>query len=170
MQVPYVEQWEEESPEFRNYFALQVPDAIPIDGYDYTYVSRNWRADTVWVGDRRLRLEFVDETSSIRVFEIPDEEDAVAGGAPAIGEASAILIEFSLLAAAERARAHPREASGQWAIPPSILRIDAENERIRLTFIPQSLNVQIVNGEPTINSFNGTYYFSLKPEPDAIIP
>jgi len=105
------------------------------------------------------------------VLELP-----AAGGSPDAGDPATApepMIEIPLLPAAERAQAHPREAAGQFAVPPSVMRIDAENERIRITLFPQSLDVQIVDGAPTINSFDGTYYLTLKfadPQPEAAIP
>ncbi|MDT8436539.1 MAG: hypothetical protein RRA92_07260, partial [Gemmatimonadota bacterium] len=86
--------------------------------------------DTLHVGDRRLVLA-LDSVRAVLVVQ----------------EAGEVLIELPLAQAIDRAFARGRASGEAGLLPPDVMRVDGENDRIRISLIPRALQGRFGDAE-----------------------
>lgn len=145
LELEYVEGWERADPDRLSFVAAPAEEAMSLEGFDFVFGTRNWRADTVDVDGRTVRFEFAEDEDAVQVW-----------------EGDVLLVTVPLLPAVERARAHAGGTARPGAVPAELIRLDAETGRVRIAVAPTVLDVRFQDGEPTIDSFRAAFYFTLK--------
>ncbi len=140
--------------------AAEGGGGLRVEGYDWIFRERYRLPDTLAIGDRALEVRLDSAAAALVIRERGRE-----------------LITVPLAAAIRRGLDWEGEMADGGRLPPEALRVDAENERIRIAVLPTSISgrlparpdrgeaaaVEPVRAPPTILSMRADYLVRLLP-------
>lgn len=142
--VGYVEEYEARRPGTFSYAVKWEGIPIPIAGYDYAWTGDGLLRDSTVV-DTRLVVRYDSAAVALRLFD---------GGTSVADIALRPIID-----SAEAYRAQPGAES---RMPPHVMRVAIENQRIRLAAHVTTLRGRDVDGEPVVTSLEVTLLYSMR--------